>query len=80
MNMSGFLECVFCGSNRLGLCGIDEEGQQEVPPAAVVIIECLACDHRFAVDISQATEQVHLGFYGMACPDGCPDQAQHQER
>jgi transcription elongation factor Elf1 len=70
--------CLFCGSERNTLIGVDED-KVVVPPAATVIIQCLACDHLFAVEVSQATEQVYVGLHKMACPESCTMQAIHQK-
>jgi hypothetical protein len=67
---AGFLACLCCGGNRLALINVTQE---EIPPGAGIFIECLDCDHQFVVDLAQATEQVHLGFYVSQCPVGCSD-------
>ena len=72
---AGFLSCLFCGSDRLCLLGVQDE--EEMPPAFSVGIECLACDHRFTLDIAQATEQLHLGFIPIECPEPCTQKAAH---
>jgi hypothetical protein len=75
---NGVVACVFCGSERNMLLGVNDN-KAMVPPAPGLIIECLACQHLFAVDVSQATEQVYVGLHKMACPDTCTMQGIHQK-
>jgi transcription elongation factor Elf1 len=46
--------CLSCGSERDTLIGVDED-KAVVPPGAAVIMQCLECDHLFAVEVSQGT-------------------------
>ena len=73
---AGFLSCVFCGSDRLCLLGVKDE--EEMPPAISIGFECLACDHRVQ-DTAQATEQVHMGFFGLECPEHCQQKQAHEK-
>ena len=70
--------CLLCGSERNTFIGVDED-KAVVPPGAAVIMQCLECDHLFAVDVSQATEQVYVSLHKRACPEGCTMQAIHQQ-
>ena len=76
MTRAGFLECLFCGSHRLCLRDVEQE---ETPPTLTIVIECLACAHHFTLDIAQATEQVHLGFFGGECPESCQQKQAHEK-
>jgi hypothetical protein len=75
---NGFVACLFCGSERNMLLSVDENGAV-VPPEAGITIECLDCRHLFAIDVSQATEQVYVGLHKMACPDTCTMPGVHQK-
>jgi hypothetical protein len=75
---NGVVACVFCGHDRNVLVQVHEE-DEPLPPSVVVRIECLDCNHQFALDVAQTTEQVHVGLYKMACPQDCPEQATHQQ-
>ena len=75
---NGVVACLFCGSERTMLLSVDENGAV-VPPEAGITIECLDCHHLFAIDVSQATEQVYVRLHKRACPDPCTRPGVHQK-
>ena len=73
----GFVQCLACGNARMVLLGVEED---QGPPAYVWIgALCLECTHVTTISISQAPEQVCVGWFLRKCPDTCTEQAAHKK-
>jgi hypothetical protein len=75
---AGFLTCLACHGSRLVVMRSEED--EGPPPSVAVDVECVDCEHTMTVDVSQATEQVSLGFFLVACPDRCTEKEEHAKR